>query len=112
MTDMENEPKPGAPEHEPEALILHRLYVASRKGAPFTRAERSAVIDAVAACSDGFTLSDALGYFQGRPIATLVIDIASPNTAGIRELASTLRRLLGQKEVGLAVGGEFHTIKA
>ena len=109
---MENEPKPAASEHEPETLILHRLYVASRKGEPFTRTERSAVIDAVAACFDGFTLSDALGSFRGRPIATLVIDIASPDTAGVRELASTLRRLLGQKEVGLAVGGAFHTIKA
>ncbi len=109
---MENEPEHDGLEHEPETLILHRLYVASHKGAPFTRAERSAVIDAVAACFDGFTLSDALGYFQGRPIATLVIDIASPDADGIRELASTLRRLLGQKEVGLAVGGQFHTIKA
>ena len=109
---MENEPEHDGLEHEPETLILHRLYVASRRGEPFTRAERSAVIDAVAACFDGFTLSDALGYFQGRPIATLVIDIASPDTTGIRELASTLRRLLGQKEVGLAVGGAFHTIKA
>ena len=108
---MENEPDPGALKHEPEALLLHRLYVASRRGEPFTRAERSAVIDAVAACFDGFTLSDALGYFRGRPIATLVIDIASADTASIRELATTLGRLLGQEEVGLAVGGQFVSIR-
>jgi len=112
MTDMENEPGHPATAPESGALLLHRLYVASRRGEPFTRAERSTVIDAVAACSDGFTLSDALGYFRGRPIATLVIDIASADTSSVRELASILRRLLGQKEVGLAVGGEFHTIKA
>jgi len=93
-------------------LRLHTLYLSSRDGSPFSRADRSAVVDAVSARFPGFTMTDTLGYFRGRALTTLAIDIASNDTARVAALARDLCAALGQDAVGLAVGGMFHQVAA
>jgi hypothetical protein len=93
-------------------LSLHTLYLANHDGAPFSRAERGVVATAVAARFPGFRLSDTLGSFGGRPVATLLVDVAADDTPRVMALARDLGMALGQGKVGLAVGGQYQNISA
>ena len=93
-------------------LPLHTLYLANRDGAPFSRAERGVVATAVAARFPGFRLWDTLGSFGGRPVSTLLVDVAAADTPRVMALARDLGMALGQGKVGLAVGGQYQNISA
>jgi hypothetical protein len=91
-------------------LLVHSLYVGSRDGKAFPDADRRAVIDAVSAEFDCFTVVDADGYFKGRSVATLVIKIATNDTASVETLGRDLGRLLDQQAVGLETAGYYKSI--
>ena len=91
-------------------LPMHTLYLANRDGAPFSRAERGVVATAVAARFPGFRLSDRLESFGGRPVATLLVDVAADDTPRVMALARDLGMALGQGKVGLAFGGQYQSI--
>jgi hypothetical protein len=91
-------------------LPVHSLYVGSRDGEPFLDADKQAVIEAVAAYFDSFTVSDADGYFQGRSVATQVIKIATADRASVEALGLDLGRLLDQQAIGLETAGYYYSI--
>jgi hypothetical protein len=91
-------------------LLVHSLYVGSRDGHAFPDADRRAVTAAVAASFDCFTVVDAEGHFKGRTVATVVIKIATEDTASVETLGHDLGRLLDQQAVGLETAGYYRSI--
>ena len=89
---------------------VHSLYVGSRDGGPFPNDDRQAVIAAVSASFDSFTVIDASGIFQGRNVATLVIKVATDDRAAIEGLALSLGHRLGQQAIGLETAGRYQSI--
>lgn len=91
-------------------LAVYSLYVGSRDGTAFPEADRGAVTDTVSAAFDCFTVIDADGYFQGRSVATLIIKIATDDSASIVALGHELGQLLQQQAVGLEANGTYRSI--
>jgi hypothetical protein len=89
---------------------VHTLYVGSPDGAPFRAAERGVVVETASSCFAGFTINDAEGFFEGRPVATLIIRIATGDTPVVEEMARSIGRKLGQRKVGLEVKGLYQSI--
>ena len=89
---------------------VHSLYVGSPDGGPFKVADRTALVDDVISRFSGFTISDAQGFFGGRPVATVIVRIATGDTPGVQDLARSIGRKLGQREVGLELKGIYQTI--
>ena len=51
---------------------VHTLYIGSPDGNSFGSADRTAVVEKLSSCFAGFTINDAEGFFEGRPVATLI----------------------------------------
>ena len=90
--------------------IVYSLYVGSPDGGPFKIADRTALVDDVISRFSGFTISDAQGFFGDRPVATVIVRIATGDTPGVQDLARSIGRKLGQQEVGLELKGIYQTI--
>ena len=91
-------------------LSVHSLFVGSRDGRAFLDYDRQAVIEATATVFDGFTVIGADGYFKGRSVATLVIQIASDEQTLLEALARRLGVLLAQEAIGLEASGQYRSI--
>ena len=95
---------------EPIVLPVHSLYVGSRDGHAFPDADRLAVTDAVSSSFDCFTVVDANGYFNGRSVATLIINIGTEDSVAIEALGHELGQLLDQEDIGLEADGTYRSI--
>ena len=100
----------GGKETTGSGLPVHSLYVGSRDGGAFSDADRQSVIAAVSPAFDNFTVIDANGYFKGRSVATLVIQIASDEQTLLEALARRLGVLLAQEAIGLEASGQYRSI--
>ena len=100
----------GGKEATGSGLPVHSLYVGSRDGGAFTDADRQSVIAAVSKTFDNFTVIDANGYFKGRSVATLVIQIAFDEQTLLEALAHNLGVLMGQEAIGLETHGRYRSI--
>lgn len=70
--------------------------------------DKAAIVAAVAAVFDGFTVIDAAGYWKGQPEKSVVVEVASLGTgAGFADkcagLAATLALTCDQQCVGLTI---------
>jgi len=90
--------------------LVHTLYVGSPDGDPFKNAARTAVLETASSWFAGFTISDAEGFFESRPVATLIIRIATADTPAVEEMARSIGRKLGQREIGHEVKGLYQSI--
>jgi len=93
-----------------DQIPVHSLYVGSRGGSPFSAADRQEVIKIASASFDSFTVSDADGFFKGRSVATLIIKIATDDSASVVALGHGLGRLLDQEAIGLETAGTYRSI--
>jgi hypothetical protein len=91
-------------------LPVYSLYVGSRDGNALPDVDRRAVIDTVSASFDCFTVVDADGYFKGRSVATLVIKIATEDSALVEALGHELGQLLDQQAIGMETNGTYKSI--
>ncbi len=99
------------PSYEADLSVsLHGLYIGSRDGHAFSPTDRDAVMDDTATTFPGFTVHEADGFYEGRSVATLVLQIATADTASVVRLAETVGRKLDQREVGLELNGLYRTI--
>jgi hypothetical protein len=89
---------------------VYSLYVGSRDGNAFPDVDRRAVTDTVSASFDCFTVVDADGYFKGRSVATLIIKIATENSASVEALCHELGQLLDQQAIGMETNGNYMSI--
>lgn len=67
-------------------------------------------METASSCFAGFTINDAEGFFEGRPVATLIIRIATADTSAVEDMARSIGRKLGQREVGLEMQGLYQSI--
>lgn len=89
-------------------MALYRLYVGSNNETK--RLEKSKIISISAMYFEGFTASEAVGYWQGKPEKSLVIEIETGKLAKVKTLAKELRVKLNQQAVGLATVGKMQFI--
>ena len=89
---------------------VHSLYVGSPDGGPFSTADRTTLVGEVISCFSGFTINDAQGFTEDRPVATVIVRIATGDTPGVQDLARSIGRILGQREVGLELKGIYQSI--
>ena len=93
-----------------EIQFVYSLYIGSRDGKSFSYCDRKTVRKIVGDCFDCFTLIDADGYFQGRGIATLVVKIATDDSAKVTDTARSFGQHLRQLSIGLEVNGRYEVI--
>jgi hypothetical protein len=93
-----------------KGLPVHSLYVGSRDGKAFSDVDRQSVTEVVGNSFDCSTFIDASGHFQGRSVATLLINIATDDGASVEELARSLGKLLDQRVVGIETAGIYRSI--
>ena len=86
---------------------VHCLYLGSRDGDPWDREDRNAVIREAAGFFESFTINEADGYYEGRPVPTLILRIGTDNTDRVTRLADVLGRITQQREIGLEVNGFY-----
>jgi len=86
-------------------MISCKLYVGSPDGGPFTDDMRGRITALVARTVESFTVQDADGYYQGNPVATLIISVCcDPRRRGdIVKLGEELAVVSQQKEVALEI---------
>jgi hypothetical protein len=68
---------------------------------------RDAVIEMLASKLDTFTVADVLGYYQGTPEPTLIVEVAKTGGAKLEPLARDLADAFDQDAVGLEKGGIY-----
>ncbi|WP_114416288.1 hypothetical protein [Marinospirillum perlucidum] len=91
--------------------MMHTLYLGSPQGKAFTQDERQSIITITSRYFDGFTLLDAEGYYQGRPVTTLLVKVATAESKDVEALALALGKAMRQKEVAIEQGSSFTAIK-
>ena len=92
-------------------LAVHGLFIGSRNGSAWSSEERDAVFTETSRLFNSFTIMDAMGFYMGRPVPTLIVLVGSNDVQRARELAHVLGRLTKQKEVGLETTGRFQSIR-
>jgi len=90
--------------------LVHTLYIGSPDGNSFGTADRAAVVEKLSSCFASFTINDAEGFFEGRPVATLIVKIATGDTPTVEEVTRSIGRKLGQRKVGLELKGLYQSI--
>ncbi len=89
---------------------VHTLYIGSPDGNSFGTADRAAVVEKLSSCFASFTINDAEGFFEGRPVATLIVSIATGDSRAVEKVALNIGRKLGQRKVGLELKGLYQSI--
>ena len=90
--------------------LVHTLYIGSPDGNSFGSADRTAVVEMLSSCFAGFTINEAEGFFEGRPVATLIVSIATGDSPAVEEVARSIGRKLGQRKIGLELKGLYQSI--
>lgn len=85
---------------------VQRLFIGlfTESGA---KVNRRAVIEILASKLDTFTVSDVLGYYEGKPEPTLIVEVAKTGGATLEPLARDLADAFEQDAVGLEKGGIY-----
>ena len=92
------------------AMIMHTLYVGNRNGVPFGDKDINDLIRCVLKSFESFTVLDGRGVFRGRSVPTTIVQIASDETAKVREVAVSLAGEFNQEAIGLEVGGWYSRV--
>lgn len=90
--------------------MLFKLYVGSNNTTKVL--EKNKAIRITSKHFNGFTAYDGLGYWQGKPEASLIIEIETNKKDGIKKLAQNLAKELKQQVIGVAEIGTLHFIGA
>lgn len=88
--------------------MLYRLYIGSNNTTH--KLETAKATGEVAKMFEGFTISLAKGFWQGKPEKSLIIEIETTETNKVQELAKTLCKVLDQQAVGVANVGTMQFI--
>lgn len=91
---------------------LYTLYLAAPNGDPFTPAQEDTAMALVGARFPSFTVIAARGVHEGRPLPTLLFQIADHDRAAVVALAGALAHQFGQRWVGMVDGARYTSIAA
>lgn len=87
------------------------LFIGNTDDRPFEPQQRAEILRLVCARFPSFTALDAQGYYKGKPLPTVLIQIATKDRYSLSALCQELGLWLGQKSIGLVQGGTFQNIK-
>lgn len=90
---------------------VYTLFIGNTEDRPFDAQQRAEIFRLVCARFPSFTALDAQGYYKGKPLPTIQIQIATKDRYALSALCQELGLALGQKSIGLAQVGTFHNIK-
>ncbi|MDP7055505.1 MAG: hypothetical protein QGI61_15215 [Alphaproteobacteria bacterium] len=89
---------------------MHTIYLGSRDGKHFLPTDCSKIKDIILKEFGRFTMFETDGFFAGKDVKTMVIKIASDDVDKVRRVVTKLGRGMGQKGVGLEVGGQYRSV--
>lgn len=100
---MQEEGRNSQPMHYVHQTIapMQAIYVGGNSLGDFPKTWVSRLIELVSKVFPSFTLLDAIGVFRGRREHSLVVQIATNDLSGIKNLAEMLRREFEQEGVGV-----------
>jgi hypothetical protein len=93
--------------HIESARPICRIYLCNRERGPWTDDLREEAFAVVRARFPSFTVQEAMGFFEGKSMPTLVIIIASSDLDPVFRVADELRTLMDQRGVGVEHGGLY-----
>jgi hypothetical protein len=79
--------------------MIYKLYIGSNNETK--KLEKKRAVDLTSTYFDGFSVSQILGYWQGKAEKTLLIEIETIENLKVIELAKTLTRELKQQAIGV-----------
>jgi hypothetical protein len=85
---------------------VQRLFIGLHK-VDGSEVNREAVIAIIASKLDTFTVTDVLGYYQGTPEPTLIVEVAKTGGTDLMPLARDLADAFDQDAVGIEKGGIY-----
>ena len=90
--------------------MLYKLFIGHNNRTK--KLEEKKAVAIVAKTFEGFTAYKGLGYWQGQAERTLIIEIETPQRAGVVKVAKELATVLQQQAIGLAQIGKLDFITA
>lgn len=92
------------------AAPFYTLYVGNRDFVPFTEDAERHILDIVAQRFPLFTVEPARGFFEGKELPTLLIQIASHDRDSVLATCHDLGQALDQRWIGMSEGGTYTSI--
>ena len=89
---------------------LYTLYAGNRDFLPFTSDEENRIFSTVAERFPSFTILPARGFFEGKALPTLLIQIASHDRDAVFATCNDLGKFLGQRWVGMSETGTYTSV--
>lgn len=86
------------------AAPFYTLYVGNRDFVPFTEDAERHILDIVAQRFPSFTVEPARGFFEGKELPTLLIQIASHDRDSVLATCHDLGQALDQRWIGMSEG--------
>ena len=94
------------------AAPLYTLYVGNRNFVPFSEDEERHIMAIVANRFPSFTVVPARGFFEGKELPTLLIQIASHDKDSVLATCHDLGQTLDQRWIGMSEGGTYTSVSA
>jgi HD domain-containing protein len=92
------------------STVKYSLYIGSRDGAAFTKADYTNLTALISDCFENFTIKDADGFYKGKPVCTKIIEIATTDFSSVIELAISLCKLMAQESVIVEASNVYHIV--
>ena len=90
---------------------FYTLYVGSPTASEFSASDRKKVLDIVIKRFTSFTTLDGQGFFEGKPLPTMIIQIATKDRFSMSVLCQELCDALGQRWIGLSDGDLYRSVR-
>jgi hypothetical protein len=90
---------------------FYTLLIGNTEDKPFDPQKRAEIFRLVFARFPSFTALDAQGYYKGKPLPTIQIQIATKDHYSLSVLCQELGLSLDQKSIGLVQNGIFQNVK-
>lgn len=94
------------------AAPLFTLYVGNRNFVPFSEDKERHIMAIVANRFPSFTILPARGFFEGKELPTLLIQIACHDRVSVLATCHDLGQALDQRWIGMSEGGTYTSVPA
>lgn len=89
---------------------FYTLFIGNTDDRPFTLQQRAEIFRLVCGHFPSFTALDAQGFYKGKPLPTLQVQVATKDRYSLSVLCQELGVYLQQKFIGLSDGHIFQSV--
>ena len=89
---------------------FYTLFIGNTDDRPFSSQQRSDIFQLVLRHFPSFTALDAQGFYKGKPLPTLQVQVATKDRYSLLALCQELGVYLQQKFIGLSDGQIFQSV--